>query len=735
MKITARQIKNSAIISKEIIKNEGFGVFAGIASSKIKGKIQPENKVQYARDILFINGSTLPHPTRYRVSHQVEQLNASGISASKIDVGNLSLDLIKYYRGFVFYRTPVTDAVKEFIQEAKRFNKTIFYDIDDLVFDKKFTDTIEFVANMNKDDKAHYDDGVKRIGETMELCDYGITTTKPLAQEMKKFAGLKEVLTNKNVVSDEMLACSEKAFREVRRDDKKITLGYFSGSITHNEDFEAILPAIEKIMEKYKNVYLHIGGILDIPDSLQKFSERLSSTGFIDWRNLPAEIAKCDINLAPLSNKTIFNEAKSENKWTEAALVRVPTIATDFGAFKTVIKNGVDGILADNKKWFETIEHLILDDKKRQKIGLSAYEKAKNSYLTVFSGKPLADFIYNHLAKNVSFVVPSIEPSGGINVIFKHAEILRKNGFDVTILNNILKKNVKKHHDFDREKKLSKEHNIISIHKTKFSQTIDNIVATQWATLDFVKTFSSAKKRSYFVQNYEVDFQLPGDKARLLANATYCDRTGIEYLTMSRWCQKWLKEVYNQDSKYASNGQWLELFSYRRRDFSKGKIKILIEGDNKSPWKRVDESFKIANQLDPNKFEISYLSNGAGPKDWYRVDNFYHKVSVEENAKIYEANDILIKSSVLESFSYPPLDMMSTGGFVVAVPNDGNAEYLEDGKNCLLYKSGDIEAGLASVLKITKDIDLRNRLDKNGQEIAKEYAWDIVEPQILELYK
>jgi glycosyltransferase involved in cell wall biosynthesis len=276
---------------------------------------------------------------------------------------------------------------------------------------------------------------------------------------------------------------------------------------------------------------------------------------------------------------------------------------------------------------------------------------------------------------------------------------------------------------------------MILAHRTKFYQLIDNIVATQWATLDFAKSYDNAKKRSYFVQNYEIDFQLPGDKARLLANATYCDRTGVKYLTMSRWCQNWLKEKYGQTAKYASNGQWLEYFTCRKRDFSRGKIKILIEGDNKSPWKRVDESFQITNQLDPKKFEISYLSNGAKPKKWYRVDHFYHKLSVADSAKVYEASDILVKSSVLESFSYPPLDMMSAGGLVVAVPNDGNAEYLADGENCLTYKSGDVAAGLAAVLKIVGDKTLRAKLEKGGSATAAKYAWDKLEPQIVELYK
>ena len=58
-----------------------------------------------------------------------------------------------------------------------------------------------------------------------------------------------------------------------------------------------------------------------------------------------------DINLAPLEN-TIFNEAKSENKWMEAALVKTVTVASDVGAFHDCVEHKVTGILCkDAGEW------------------------------------------------------------------------------------------------------------------------------------------------------------------------------------------------------------------------------------------------------------------------------------------------------------------------------------------------------------------------------------------------
>lgn len=60
----------------------------------------------------------------------------------------LELDTIRYYRSFVFFRCPETETIKEFAALAKCLNKTVVYDIDDLVVDTKYTDQIKYVASL-----------------------------------------------------------------------------------------------------------------------------------------------------------------------------------------------------------------------------------------------------------------------------------------------------------------------------------------------------------------------------------------------------------------------------------------------------------------------------------------------------------------------------------------------------------------------------------------------------------
>lgn len=703
------------------LKNEGVVSLTNKTYNYIKYRVTNKYRYYY-NDILIINGCTLPHPQRYRVDHQVEQLLASGVATDRINYNDLTMDKLKYYRGFIFYRCPITPTIEEFITTAKKENKTVFFDIDDLVIDKKYTKTIKYLETMSKEEKNLYDDGVERMQKTLRMCDYAITTTERLAEELKNYVS--EVYINRNVASETMVELSESA-RKNKQSHDDVIIGYLSGSITHNPDIEYVKPALIKIMNKYKNTKLKLVGEIELPDDLKEFQDRIIVEQFVDWQKLPEIIASIDINLAPLED-SIFNEAKSENKWLEAALVKTVTLASDLGAFHQMINDGVDGILFKNEKDFEKkLEKLVKDKEYREEVATNAYNRVIKNNVTTYSGHGLAKFIKSKLHKNIAFVLPTTNISGGVNVVIRHIGMLKKQGYDVTVINM-------DDNDTDIESRWGTVR-VLKKHKTKFNGYFDTMVATLWATLDFIKKYPNVKNRMYLVQNYETDFADFGKFMRIEANATYEDETGVKYLTISKWCENWLKEKFEKECKYAPNGIDLQQFEFKKRNF-KGKIKILVEGNSDDYYKNVDESFKIVEKLDKKKYEIHFLSYQGTPKKWYYVDKFMHKVPYSEVGKVYQEADILIKSSILESFSYPPLEMMATGGLVVVAPNGGNIEYIKDEENCLFYEPGNINDAVEKIERLAKDSKLRDKLIKGGVNTSKAREWKKIEKEIIELY-
>lgn len=704
------------------IKEEGIVSLAKKTTNYIKFKTIYKDKNSYG-DILFINGCVLPHPQRYRVDHQVEQLLASGLHTDRINDGDLTLDKIKYYRGFVFYRCPISPNIEEFINKAKEENKTVFYDIDDLVIDRKYTDTVEFLKTLSKEEKKLYDDGVERMQKTLKICDYAITTTDRLAKELKNYVS--DVYINRNVASERMVELSQEAITNKEEHDD-IVIGYLSGSITHNPDVEMIKPALINVMKNYDNVKLKLVGDILLPEEFEEFRQRIIIEPFVDWEKLPNIIASLDINLAPLED-SIFNEAKSENKWMEAAHVKTVTLASNIGAFKQVITNDVDGVLFNDCKDFENkLVKLIEDKNYRESIANNAYKRVIKEYVTTYSGHGLAKFIREKLHPNIGFVLPTTNLSGGVNVIIRHMKMLRKHGYDVTVINM----------DNNNDDIITNNETIrvLKEHKTTYNGHFDTLVASLWTTLDFVKKYSNVTNKKYLVQGFETDFGKFGQFMRVQANSTYEDDTNVEYITISKWCKNWLNEKYEKNAKYAPNGIDLSLFKFKKRDF-KGKIKILVEGNSADYYKNVDESFKIVDKLDKDKYEIQFLSYQGEPKKWYYVDKFLHKVPYEEVYKIYQGADILIKSSILESFSYPPLEMMATGGLVVVAPNEGNIEFIKDEENCLFYEPGNIDSAVKQIERLRNDKKLRDKLIKGGLATAKKRDWKTIEKEVVSLYE
>lgn len=700
-----------------------------------------DNEKKQFVDVLFINGCdySVPHPPRYRVTHQREQLEANNISTDEVFYTELTTDYVRFANMFIIFRCPWTPVVGEFIELAHQQNKKVIFDIDDLIIDTVYTDLVTYVKNLDETEKSNYDGYVKSINRTLRLCDGAITTTSALGNELGKYVD--DVFVNRNTASDEMYGLSLKALLEKernysedvdlgdgvivpRREEGEVRIGYFSGSITHNSDVELILEALGHIMEAYSQVRLYIVGELDLPAELKKYKNRIVAFPFMDWRKLPYLISMVDINLAPLEDN-IFNLAKSENKWVEAALVKVVTCASNLGAFKEMVDDGKTGVLCNEDEWERKLRELIENPKKRKNIAEKAFGFAKKNCLTLYSGRGIAEYIKKISKKSVLLILPSTGISGGIMVALRHAIFLSETGYSITILAD---KPTMTYMGID-----SYSFPVIAWNENQVKAHFGKGIATFWKTTDFLQEYNRIEDKYYLVQNYETDFYEPGDYNRVLANKTYFLEDDIKYITISRWCQDWLLKDYNKKSKYARNGIVRKEFNKVERKFDE-KIRVLIEGDSTVAYKGVDESFRIANKLDRDKYEIWFLSYNDKVKDWYKVDKFFNRIPYCEVEKLYGACHILLKSSWLESFSYPPLEMMATDGFVVALQNGGNKEYMKDEYNCLIYERGNYEDAVNKIERIVEDKSLRDKLLSNYKDTVEVRDWDNLREEILRLY-
>ena len=322
--------------------------------------------------ILLIDGveNIIPQCTRYRVLNKAEQLRKHGFAVKVVNLSDFQLSMAQNASRIIIYRSPISPELLRLCHLAKEYGKPVFFDIDDLVFDTVYTDQLSYTQGLNSVEKGNYDAGVRNYGYMLENCDGAITSTNQLQEELYKYQS--KVLLNRNLASDDLIAISSQYIKDYSQTSDIVKIGYFSGSISHNENFELIKPAIKQLLKKYSNVQLHIVGILDIPKDMKLFENQIVTHDYVDWDKLPALIREVDINLAPLVD-SIFNRAKSEIKWIEAALVKVPTVASKIGAFSDMVIDGETGLLATDDQWFDKLEALVLAPESRQKLAESAY--------------------------------------------------------------------------------------------------------------------------------------------------------------------------------------------------------------------------------------------------------------------------------------------------------------------------------------------------------------------------
>jgi glycosyltransferase involved in cell wall biosynthesis len=328
---------------------------------------------------------------RYRTFHLFEQSQLAGMNSQLAHITDDDLqNKVEQSSLVILHRAFYTDQISWLINYIHRKGGLVVQDIDDLLFEPaafSYIDSVDFTDPLRT---SLYLEEMHLYRNTVEACDAVIVSTDYLAERIKQFD--KPVRVHRNAYSMEMLAQSENAYKSRRGMDERIVLGYASGTATHNQDFARIKPALQSIMQKFANTELWLVGPLDPGKDWGKLEERIHKIKKVPWRELPELLAKFDINLAPVRIDNPFGQSKSEIKYMEAALVKVPTIANPSDSFKVAIRNQFNGFLANStREWEQILEQLIFERKRRIQVGDAAYQDVLQRYHPLVRAKELAE--------------------------------------------------------------------------------------------------------------------------------------------------------------------------------------------------------------------------------------------------------------------------------------------------------------------------------------------------------
>ncbi len=351
---------------------------------KLKEEILPEKKVIYIAEYISFS-------SRYRLEHMQEELLYMGIKGEMWETAALPKERNwNGVDGVVIYRCRDMEPLTGLIEEIKSHNIPIIYDTDDYIFEYEAIKELPFLKTEEYKDFDVYSKGMY---DCMAKCDAFTVSTENMKTVVQKCFPEKPVFVNRNVASAKMVICSLLAYENRKLHPGKVVLGYFSGSNTHSRDFELISNVLVSVMKQRDNVYLKVVGCLELPESFAGMEDRIIREGFMDWTQLPASIAECDINLMPLED-TLFHRCKSENKWMEAALVQVPTIGSFNDELELSTKNGENVFLCkDEQEWEVKLLELIDNEELRKDMAGKAHEYVMKHKTTLVSHDQLLSFV------------------------------------------------------------------------------------------------------------------------------------------------------------------------------------------------------------------------------------------------------------------------------------------------------------------------------------------------------
>ena len=323
--------------------------------------------------VLFVASSKGP-PFYYRVLNQAEQLSLQHISHGFRFEWDKSLSsLVEKCDLLYLYRVTGTSQVLKSISIARRNGISVIYDTDDVIWTEKLIEYCQLRSYYSETEVDAFRALFQSTEQLMSLVDSFVTSSDYLAKELVEHFSI-PAYVNANALSQRALALAEPVYRRriAATPGSSLTLGYFSGwPKAHEADLMVALPAIRRVLHEVQGARLRIVGHFDraaLPDDLR---DRIDLAPFVPYERLFEEIARVDVNLAPLVDNP-HRRAKSAVKFLEAALVGVPTVASDLEPYR-IIDHGRTGLLAaDDEGWYANLMTLAADPVRRRAMGEAA---------------------------------------------------------------------------------------------------------------------------------------------------------------------------------------------------------------------------------------------------------------------------------------------------------------------------------------------------------------------------
>ena len=295
------------------------------------------------RDLYRSEGSFI-----YRCENLAHALNAWGHRCKLMHLRDF-----KQYLGLdvaVFMRPTDSLAFKVATTLLRKSGCVLIGDVDDLIFDSALS---EHFPRVNGDAKLLQEarNAADLVLRALDRLDGVVVSTPALAAHLTSIRPKARVHVVPNVPhhtwrGSPAAHCSQRA------------VCYFAGTRSHNEDFELVVPALERLLAKHDDLLAVTVGPVATTWSHARFLREPK----VDFERYKQKMAGAYLSIAPLVD-TPFTRCKSALKILEAGVLNVPTIASPVGEYRRMDVKGV--MFADTQNWYDTLDAAVDVDIRR----------------------------------------------------------------------------------------------------------------------------------------------------------------------------------------------------------------------------------------------------------------------------------------------------------------------------------------------------------------------------------
>jgi glycosyltransferase involved in cell wall biosynthesis len=697
----------------------------------------------------FVSGCNVGTTFEYRVLHKQEQLalyDIQSVARQYLPHREVTLEESLSHDLLYLYRGPYDSFIEELIERARARGIPVVFGADDLVFEPELVHWVDSLKTMSHEEVALHYEGVWRYRQTLLACDAVVTSTQYLA-ELARALG-KPTFVHRNALSGALIQIVEPLYAErqarLPTSDAQLTIGYSSGTATHDQDFLEISPALAQILARHPEVKLHIQGPLVVPSELKRFGERVRILPLVHWTEVPRILNTFDINLGPLERENPFCRGKSEAKYIEAAILGIPTVASRIDAFEFAICDGENGFLAgDTDEWVEKLERLLADSALRRRMGEAARADALARYTPMVRGHELRqtfktiqelyaqqpasapDSQKKPLVLNWVFTEP-VPGSGGHADIIRMMNLLARLGHQINIYTvpygRLSNKSDLEIRDFVRRHFANLEGNLFKWTGGPMADS-DAVILTYWKTAYMLDEQLNTSKIFYFVQDWE-PFFYPMGTQHLRAEQTY--KMGFSCITLGPWLTEHLRSRYDADADFFDLAVDHSIYYPRPVDRS-DRPRVCFYARPSTPRRLFPigiEAFHRIHQRHPDAEIVFYGADDAALRPHTIPFPYTNRgiLSEDELAELFSSSDVGVVLSSTNCSLVPP-EMMACKCAVVDLNRETVRGVLEHDVNALLAEPTP-EAIADAVARLLEDEPLRQRLVETAYEKMQNRSWE-----------